>query len=221
MPLPACALALRLRLRLRLRLHLPATPDPDPDQMAMPSLFSFFFECYNEFDAQFDAVAATTNYDELRRREVMLTFMLGILPVQGPRAFNSDLPDDIFRSIAAHLPRPTKSLICFGVSGAGKSAFLARLLSRLDPSGFKAALPKNSIVSIEGVNVGGTIGSTTLVPVMYNVGGELQIFDVPGFKDTDEERQVVINILHKCLLTRVQVRPRVLLNVAPIGWCNG
>ena len=73
---------------------------------------------------------------------------------------------------------------------------------------------------VEGVKVGGTIGSTTLVPVMYNVGG-LQIFDVPGFKDTDEERQVVINILHKCLLTRVQVRPRVLLNVALIGWCNG
>ncbi len=38
------------------------------------------------------------------RREVqMLTFMLGILPVQGPRAFNSALPDDICRSIAAHL----------------------------------------------------------------------------------------------------------------------
>ena len=157
------------------RPHPTPPPAPAPAKMAatQTSLFKLFFECYNEFDAKFDAVPATS------------------------------------------------SIICFGVSGAGKSAFLARLLSRLDPSGFKAALPKDSIVSIEGVNVGGTIGSTTLVPVMYNVGGELQIFDVPGFKDTDEERQVVINILHKCLLTRVQVRPRVLLNVAPIGWCNG
>ena len=153
---------------------LRSTVGPEPRaKPARTSLFKLFFESYNEFDAKFDAVPATS------------------------------------------------SIICFGVSGAGKSAFLARLLSRLDPSGFKAALPKDSIVSIEGVNVGGTIGSTTLVPVMYNVGGELQIFDVPGFKDTDEERQVVINILHKCLLTRVQVRPRVLLNVAPIGWCNG
>eukprot|EP01043_Picozoa_sp_COSAG02_P047563 COSAG02_NODE_4572_length_5205_cov_5.142382_3_plen_50_part_01 len=50
--------------------------------MAAGSLFKLFFECYNEFDAKFDAVKATN------------------------------------------------SLICFGVSGAGKSAFLARLLSR-------------------------------------------------------------------------------------------
>ena len=118
--------------------------------------------------------------------------------------------------------KATNSLICFGVSGAGKSAFLARLLSSLDPSGFKAALPEDSIVSIEGVNVGGTISSTTLVPVMYDVGGgQLQIFDVPGFKDTNEERQVVINILHKCLLTRVKVRPRVLRALAPSGRRNG
>ena len=122
-------------------------------------LLKLFFECYNEFDAKFDEVQATS------------------------------------------------SLICFGVSGAGKSAFLARLLSRLDPAAFKAALPTNSIVSIEGVNVGGTISSTTLVPVMYDVGGgQLQIFDVPGFKDNDANRQVVINILHKCLLTRTKVR---------------
>ena len=140
---------------------------------AQTSLFKLFFRCYNEFDAKFDADAATN------------------------------------------------SLICFGVSGAGKSTFLARLLSRLDPSGFKAALPEDSIVSIEGVNVGATIGSTTLVPVVCNVGGQLQIFDVPGFKDTNEERQVVINILHKCLLTRVQVRSCVLPNLAPIGWRNG
>ena len=112
----------------------------------------------------------------------------------------------------------THSLICFGVSGAGKSAFLARLLSRLEPEAFKAALPEKTIVSIEGINVGAGIGSTTMVPVIYPVSPTLQIFDVPGFKDNNNERQIVINILHKCLLTRVKVRCCCEYKLAPISW---
>eukprot|EP01043_Picozoa_sp_COSAG02_P091862 COSAG02_NODE_28542_length_587_cov_1.577869_1_plen_79_part_01 len=48
------------------------------------------------------------------------------------------------------------SLICFGVSGVGKSTFLARLLSGLDPSAFAAKLPKTGgkNVTIEGVEIG-------------------------------------------------------------------
>ena len=135
---------------------------------AQTSLFKLFFQCYNEFDAKFDADAATN------------------------------------------------SLICFGVSGAGKSTFLARLLSGLDPSAFAAALPKSGgkNVTIEGVEIGPGMETTTLVPVMHRAGG-LQIFDAPGFKDPDEQRQVVINILHKCLLTRTKVRAVARHSLAP------
>eukprot|EP01043_Picozoa_sp_COSAG02_P069784 COSAG02_NODE_12102_length_1595_cov_6.282086_1_plen_142_part_00 len=124
------------------------------------SLFKLFIRCYNEFDAKFDADAATNSF------------------------------------------------ICFGVSGVGKSTFLARLLSGLDPSAFTAALPKTGgkNVTIEGVEIGPGMETTTLVPVMHRAGGHLQIFDAPGFKDPNEQRQVVINILHKCLLTRTKVR---------------
>ena len=111
--------------------------------------------------------------------------------------------DDRFDAAAA-----TNPIICFGVSGSGKSTFLARLLSKLEPSEFAAKLPtlggKN--VTIEGVEIGPGLETTTLVPVMYQTGGGLQIFDAPGFKDADPQRQTVINILHKCLLTRLQVR---------------
>ena len=109
------------------------------------------------------------------------------------------------------------SLICFGVSGAGKSTFLARLLSELDPSAFAAALPKSGgkNVTIEGVEIGPGMETTTLVPVMYRAGGHLQIFDAPGFKDPDEQRQIVINILHKCLLTRTKVRAVARHSLAP------
>lgn len=34
--------------------------------------------------------------------------------------------------------------------------------------------------------------------------GELDVYDVPGFKDTNPNKEIVINILHKCLLTRLK-----------------
>ena len=43
---------------------------------------------------------------------------------------------------------------------------------------------------------------------MYDVGGgQLQIFDARGFRGWGADWQVVLNILHKCLLTRVKVHP--------------
>jgi hypothetical protein len=50
---------------------------------------------------------------------------------------------------------------------------------------------------------------------MHRAGGHLQIFDAPGFKDPDEQRQIVINILHKCLLTRTKVRAVARHSLAP------
>lgn len=96
------------------------------------------------------------------------------------------------------------AIICFGITGAGKSAFLARLLSSLPPKSFVAKLNSDDDkVIIEGVEIGHLAPSTTLVPVRYTVGA-LGVYDVPGFKDNDPQKQIVINILHKCLLNRVK-----------------
>lgn len=61
---------------------------------------------------------------------------------------------------------------------------------------------------VNGVSIGHVTASETLVPRLYNTravanGKPVRIFDVPGFKDTDDKKTVIINILHKCLLNRV------------------
>mmetsp|Transcript_7189 Transcript_7189/g.18447 ORF Transcript_7189/g.18447 Transcript_7189/m.18447 type:complete len:748 (+) Transcript_7189:311-2554(+) len=112
----------------------------------------------------------------------------------------------------------TNAIICFGTSGAGKSTFLARLRSREAARAFYDALPKAEGEKrvLEDIQVGSGVGSTTLVPVMYPVG-DLRVFDVPGFKDTDHDKQIVINILHKCLLTKVkEAKFLVIVNVNDI-----
>ena len=50
----------------------------------------------------------------------------------------------------------------------------------------------------------------TIVPRLHKIDAlslspdEMSIYDVPGFKDTDENKRIVINILHKCLLNHVK-----------------
>jgi hypothetical protein len=96
------------------------------------------------------------------------------------------------------------SIICFGITGAGKSTFLARLLSDLSPTNFMREIKsENDFSEIMGIKIGHKAPSTTLVPRRYDVGG-MGVFDVPGFKDLDGNKQVVINILHKCLLNKVR-----------------
>jgi hypothetical protein len=47
------------------------------------------------------------------------------------------------------------------------------------------------------------MSSTTIVPKLYKID-ELMIYDVPGFKDNNNNRKIIINILHKCLLNHVK-----------------
>jgi len=106
-----------------------------------------------------------------------------------------------------------EAVVCFGVSGAGKSTFLNRLLNRLPVQEFL------DVIKQQGAHTGAsysfkdqpdlpTLGhmveSCTLVPEKYSVSRDLPVYDVPGFKDTNVNKQIVINILHKCLMTRVE-----------------
>ena len=96
-------------------------------------------------------------------------------------------------------------LTLFGVSGAGKSTFLSRLKSSMSPHEFYDSViqrDKDKIV-VEDVTIGRSITSVTIVPRMHNIG-KLAIYDVPGFKDTDDNKRIIINILHKCLLNHVK-----------------
>jgi GTPase SAR1 family protein len=98
------------------------------------------------------------------------------------------------------------SIILFGISGAGKSTFMARLLSSMSPENFCKEVQAEDGVKpfsdISGIRIGHEAPSMTLVPHRYEVS-KMGVYDVPGFKDGDENRQVVINILHKCLLNLV------------------
>lgn len=101
---------------------------------------------------------------------------------------------------------PATSCIIFGVTGVGKSAFLARLKSDLPPKEFAAAIRSDRVVDIEGVAVSGGQSSCTLVPKLHYVAGSRRIgvYDVPGFRDNDPNKDIVINVMHKCLLNRVK-----------------
>eukprot|EP00038_Savillea_parva_P011867 m.200664 g.200664 ORF g.200664 m.200664 type:complete len:707 (-) comp21132_c0_seq1:188-2308(-) len=97
-----------------------------------------------------------------------------------------------------------EAIIIFGVSGAGKSTFLARLKDQASPEQFQKKLNHDEEkIKIADIEIGRTVHSTTLVPEMFRIG-DLGIYDVPGFRDSDEKRQIVISILHKILLTRVK-----------------
>lgn len=134
-----------------------------------------------------------------------------------PRLFQ--LFFDCYEEFDAKFPKGgcSNTIISFGVSGCGKSTFLARLRDNRSPDAFYNGLPKDTErVKTEGIEIGAGLGSTTLVPALYDVG-EMKIFDVPGFKDTDYDKEIVINILHKCLLTRVQeAKFLVIINVNDI-----
>lgn len=99
----------------------------------------------------------------------------------------------------------TYCMTLFGISGAGKSTFLSRLKSSMTPKEFYESVinRSNEKVTVEDVTIGRSITSVTVVPKMHNIGN-ISIYDVPGFKDTDDNKKIIINILHKCLLTHVK-----------------
>jgi len=61
---------------------------------------------------------------------------------------------------------------------------------------------EKQLVIIEDVKIGCSISSTTIIPKQYSIG-DLRIYDMPGLRDTDRTREMTINILHKCLLSRL------------------
>jgi len=93
----------------------------------------------------------------------------------------------------------------FGVPGVGKSTFLARLLNNSSPEEFfsNVILRKTEYINIEDVEIGKSVTSVTMTPRLYQVSNVL-LYDVPGFKDADKNKNIVINILHKCLLNHIQ-----------------
>lgn len=97
-------------------------------------------------------------------------------------------------------------LTLFGVSGAGKSTFLSRLKSDLPADRFYSDVINRTDerMMVEDVAIGNGMTSTTIVPKLHHIGPNLSIYDVPGFKDTDNNKKIIINILHKCLLNHVK-----------------
>lgn len=100
---------------------------------------------------------------------------------------------------------PNCRLIMFGVSGAGKSTFMARLRSEKSARNFYEEIiqREKDHITEEEVTIGRSITSVTVVPRVYPIR-DYAIYDVPGFKDTDDNKRIIINILHKCLLYHVR-----------------
>lgn len=103
--------------------------------------------------------------------------------------------------------------ITFGISGAGKSTTIARLLSPMDAKSFSAEIDRRDgeyakYCTIEQVVIGHTPLATTVIPRVFSVGlaggGKLNICDMPGFSDTNRDKRVIIDVLHKCFITRVR-----------------
>src|SRR6185312_1917422 len=92
----------------------------------------------------------------------------------------------------------------YGCVGAGKSTFIARLKANGATSTFSKLIKSNSqsIVNVAGVNIGSSALSTTLIP-QFHIFNKLAICDNPGFWDTNPDNMIIINILQKCLLSRV------------------
>lgn len=126
------------------------------------------------------------------------------------------MSNDLYKSLITYYGEYTKfiaeekttndcSLTLFGVSGAGKSTFLSRLKSTMRPHDFyeSVILREKEMITVEDVTIGNSISSVTIVPRLHEIG-KLAIYDVPGFKDTDDNKKIIINILHKCLLNHVK-----------------
>ncbi len=103
-------------------------------------------------------------------------------------------------------------VLLFGTSKAGKSTLVARLLSTSDRRGFldeiRSIQRTKENRRIEGIEIGGEAGSCTLIPTplpLPDSGASrgLQMVDLPGFKDSDQKRDILISLFHKCTLSEL------------------
>ena len=126
----------------------------------------------------------------------------------------------------------------FGVSRAGKSTLLSRMLSPDSEEVFYKKITRTLTpeaddvtfgadvmhvadaqdhITIAGIKIGFGPLATTLFPKISRATGDLQVCDMPGFYDPCPDRRLIISILHKCLLTRVtRCRYLVVLDVQAI-----
>lgn len=82
---------------------------------------------------------------------------------------------------------------------------IARAVSNMDPTAFYDRISKEADehCTIEGLTIGHTAVSTTVVPKVYHVN-DFHICDMPGFSETNPQKRISIDILQKCFLTKVQ-----------------
>ena len=72
-------------------------------------------------------------------------------------------------------------LLCFGISRAGKSTFLSRLLYDGNCDSFLSLLPTENgqRTIIKGVEIGKGFQSTTIIPELHKIK-KFKIYDMPG-----------------------------------------
>ena len=111
-----------------------------------------------------------------------------------------------FQRSLSEIKSSSSPILLFGASKAGKSTFLARLLHDGTPEEFLSIISMNQRKrkedEVAGIIVGGQASSTTLIPALRRVD-DMNVVDLPGFKDTDEKRDMMISLFHKCTLSDI------------------
>jgi GTPase SAR1 family protein len=111
-------------------------------------------------------------------------------------------------------------LMLFGTSGAGKSTFLSRMLSSKSSEEFVESIIERdtedqSDVYEEGVKIGAEKKTSTIVPKRFELSGDRVIYDVPGFGDNDANTEQVIQLMYRCLLSKIVATKYVIVIAAP------
>jgi ABC-type multidrug transport system ATPase subunit len=117
-------------------------------------------------------------------------------------------------------PSDKEILMLFGTSGAGKSTFLSRVLSDKNDADFNELVisrdtDSNENVDLEGVRIGAAKKTSTIVPKRYTLPHDRVIYDVPGFGDNDETTEQVIQLMYRCLLSKVTATKYIIVIAAP------
>jgi GTPase SAR1 family protein len=128
----------------------------------------------------------------------------------------NELKDNLSKS----RPSDKEILMLFGTSGAGKSTFLSRILSDKSDSDFNEIVISRDTdsyenVDLEGVRIGAAKKTSTIVPKRYVLPHDRVIYDVPGFGDNDETTEQVIQLMYRCLLSKVTATKYIIVIAAP------
>jgi GTPase SAR1 family protein len=116
--------------------------------------------------------------------------------------------DELKKNLAEAKSADKERLVLFGSSGVGKSTFLARLISDMSGDNFQNDVIKrdkeeNYDVHVEGIKIGSKRMTSTIVPKRYPLANDRVIYDVPGFTDSDPNTEQVIQLMHRCMLSKI------------------